>query len=129
MGAGSNFWSAGVWRLPLGKRSLDVSGHGHSGTNDGAAPVFGSTVTNPGLQHGTITNNGDGTITYAPNPGFDGTDRFGYTVQDDVGTISNLAIVTIHVIRLDPWKVVTQVSIGENKRKLYIREWHQCPYP
>ena len=46
---------------------------------------------------GTIKINADGTITYTPNKGFVGTDEFTYTVKDDAGNISNVAVVTIVV--------------------------------
>jgi len=39
----------------------------------------------------------DGTITYTPNLDFSGTDSFTYTVEDDQGATSNLAIVFITV--------------------------------
>jgi len=57
---------------------------------------------------GTVTNNGDGTITYTtPNPGFRGTDTFQYTVEDDPngtpsdhdGLTSGPATVSINVVR------------------------------
>ncbi|WP_206458223.1 S-layer homology domain-containing protein [Anaerovorax sp. IOR16] len=46
--------------------------------------------------HGTVTNNGDGTVTYLPNANWSGTDNFTYTICDsDNGTAT--AIVTIKV--------------------------------
>ena len=46
---------------------------------------------------GTVTNNGDGTVTYVPKRGFRGTDTFKYTVQDDDGATSNEATVRVNV--------------------------------
>lgn len=37
----------------------------------------------------------NGTITYTPPSSFDGTDSFTYTVEDDEGTISNVATVSV----------------------------------
>jgi hypothetical protein len=43
--------------------------------------------------HGTVTDNGDGTVTYTPNAGFTGSDSFTYDIVDgrggsDTGTVS-----------------------------------------
>lgn len=35
--------------------------------------------------NGSVNDNGDGTLTYTPAPGFSGTDRFDYVVHDDRG--------------------------------------------
>jgi hypothetical protein len=46
--------------------------------------------------NGSLVDNGDGTVTYTPDPDFNGTDTFTYTAND--GTIdSNIATVTITV--------------------------------
>jgi uncharacterized repeat protein (TIGR01451 family) len=47
--------------------------------------------------HGSVTNNGDD-VTYAPNPGFSGTDSFTYTVSDGKGG-TDTATVTITVTK------------------------------
>ena len=44
-----------------------------------------------GPQHGTVTVNADGTVTYSPA----GTDTFTYTIRDAHGEVSNVATVTI----------------------------------
>jgi hypothetical protein len=44
--------------------------------------------------HGIVSVNGDGTITYAPNPDFDGTDSFEYMISDGNGGSAS-ATVTI----------------------------------
>jgi hypothetical protein len=49
-----------------------------------------------GLVGGTVTDHGDGTITYTPNPDFDGSDSFGYTVGDGRGGADS-ATVTVTV--------------------------------
>ena len=83
----------------------DASGKGNAGTNDGAIPLFETTIVNPTLQHGSLSNNGDGIITYSPDAEFVGVDRFGYTVKDDRGALSNTARVTVTI--LDPLRVDT----------------------
>jgi hypothetical protein len=47
-------------------------------------------------QNGATSDNGDGTVTYAPNAGFAGTDRFDYTIAD-AGGLTDTAEVTITV--------------------------------
>ncbi|EAQ11253.1 Hint domain-containing protein [Maritimibacter alkaliphilus HTCC2654] len=46
--------------------------------------------------NGSVTDNGDGTITYTPNTGFTGTDTFTYTVSDGNGG-TDTATVTVSV--------------------------------
>jgi hypothetical protein len=56
---------------------------------------------------GTVTNNLDGTITYDPkNSGYQGTDLFQYTVEDQDGALSNVATVRINVVKTARIKVV-----------------------
>ncbi|MBK1826898.1 sialate O-acetylesterase [Haloferula rosea] len=43
---------------------------------------------------GSVTDNGDGTLTYAPAPGFAGTDSFTYTIEDGNG---GSAVVTVGI--------------------------------
>ncbi|ABC29956.1 RTX toxins and related Ca2+-binding protein [Hahella chejuensis KCTC 2396] len=49
----------------------------------------------PGL--GTVTDNGDGTLTYTPNANEFGADSFEYSVKDDEGDSSNTATVTLSI--------------------------------
>ncbi|MDJ0827928.1 MAG: Ig-like domain-containing protein, partial [Rhodobacter sp.] len=46
--------------------------------------------------NGTVTDNGDGTLTYTPDPDFNGTDTFEYTVSDGNGG-SDTATITVEV--------------------------------
>jgi len=46
---------------------------------------------------GTVQITGDGTITYSPNPVFSGIDQFTYTVKDNEGATSNVAMVIVTV--------------------------------
>ena len=64
--------------------------HDLDGTID---PTTVSIVSNSA--NGTLVNNGDGTVTYTPDPDYNGPDSFTYTVQDDGGTTSNVATVDI----------------------------------
>ena len=58
------------------------------------------TVTSAGdPAHGGTLVNGDGTITYTPDPGFAGLDSFGYTLTDGQG---GSATATVQVIVGDP---------------------------
>jgi gliding motility-associated-like protein len=50
-------------------------------------------VTQP--TNGTVTLNADGTITYTPNPNYNGPDKFTYRVKDANGFYTNAATVTI----------------------------------
>ena len=61
------------------------------GTIDDASIILGT----PG--NGSVVDNGDGTVTYTPALNFFGTDTFTYTVEDDLGLISNVSTVTITV--------------------------------
>lgn len=54
--------------------------------NISAAPANGAAAVNP-----------DKTVRYTPQNGFTGTDTFSYTVTDDVGLVSNSAVVTVIV--------------------------------
>ncbi len=47
--------------------------------------------------NGTVTINADGTVTYVPNPGFEGTDVFEYDIMNGDGNMST-ATVTVDVI-------------------------------
>ena len=48
---------------------------------------------------GTVTSDRDGTLTYAPHPGFAGVDRFTYTLADRHGVVTTVAVtVTVAAI-------------------------------
>jgi len=46
--------------------------------------------------------NNDGTVTYTPNPDYQGPDSFTYTVEDDDGAVSNEASVNLTVSATSP---------------------------
>ncbi|OQX12316.1 MAG: hypothetical protein BWK80_43840 [Desulfobacteraceae bacterium IS3] len=56
-------------------------------------------ITQPG--NGKVTDNGNGTLTYKPNPAFSGTDTFTYTVCDK-GNHCDIAAVTVTVENAPP---------------------------
>ena len=63
-----------------------------------------SSITSPA--NGTLIDNGDGTLTYIPNPNFNGDDSFTYTANDGQAN-SNVATVTINVIPVNDAPVAT----------------------
>ena len=71
-------------------------------------------VTQPA--NGRVTVNADGTITYTPNNGYVGVDKFTYRVKDNSGYYSNVATVTIDVNYVDVKvpNVFTPNGDGEN---------------
>ncbi len=87
--------------------------------SDGTIDVTTVVVTG-GPTNGSIVNNGDGTITYTPNPAYSGPDTFTYTVDDNSGATSNQATVTITVFGTAPGITVSitpatqQVLSGAN---------------
>ncbi len=51
------------------------------------------------LHGGTVTDNGDGTVTYTPAVGFAGTDTFSYTVTDGLGGFASAQVtVTVELV-------------------------------
>ncbi|MGE5505204.1 MAG: cadherin-like domain-containing protein, partial [Actinomycetota bacterium] len=64
--------------MTIGKSSLLANA---SDPNGDAIGVTG-TVT---AAHGTVVDNGDGTVTYTPNPGYTGADTLSYTITDAKG--------------------------------------------
>gem|GEM_PF-2288580 len=50
---------------------------------------------------GTVQVAGDGTITYSPNLNFGEIDQFTYTVKDNEGATSNVAMVIVTVVRVN----------------------------
>ncbi|MCI0581368.1 MAG: tandem-95 repeat protein, partial [Chloroflexi bacterium] len=59
-------------------------------------PLTVAALTDP--PHGAALPNGDGTVTYVPDPAFDGADAFGYTARDAAGRQAS-ATVTVTVSR------------------------------
>ena len=93
-----------VFRLPVIAVNDTASTPGNTAVainvlaNDGG-PVNPATVAIVALPlRGTVSvNPATGTVTYTPAPGFIGVDTFTYIVQDNLGVISNVAVVTVTV--------------------------------
>jgi predicted extracellular nuclease len=66
-----------------------------SNDHDADGDALTVTAVAGGNRKGTITINHDGTITYAPKPGFKGVDSFTYTVSDGYGTATATVTVTV----------------------------------
>jgi len=64
---------------------------------DGNGTIDLTSVVASDPAHGTVADNDDGTVTYTPDPDFNGVDTFTYTVLDDDPAISNAATVTVTV--------------------------------
>jgi CshA-type fibril repeat protein len=71
---------------PLNPATIDL---------DPSTPGIDSSITIPGK--GTAKVNPDGTVTFTPAPGFTGTVKIPYTVQDNKGATSNPSDITITV--------------------------------
>ncbi|WP_207533892.1 DUF7507 domain-containing protein [Desertivirga arenae] len=69
-------------------------------------------VANP--THGTLKVNPDGSVTYTPEGGYIGRDQFTYQVKDDMGNITNVALVSIKVIGYILPNVFTPNGDGKN---------------
>ena len=70
-------------------------------------------------EFGTLTDNGDGTVTYTPNIGFDGVDRFEYQAVDDDDGKSEITIVSLRVDNTNDSPIIngtpaTVVNTGNN---------------
>ena len=64
--------------------------------------------------NGTLVDNGDGTITYTPDPDWNGTDSFGYTVSDGVATATASVTVTIAPVNDFPVAAADATSVVED---------------
>lgn len=65
-------------------------------------------------EHGTVTMNSDGTLTYTPDPGYIGLDVFGYTMCDDINLLCDTTLVLINVEEVTPEIVVVSNVITPN---------------
>lgn len=104
--------------IPVVIRVLDNDSPGPSGSP--LAPATIEIVTQP--VHGTVIVNADGTISYTNNTGYTGNDSFTYRVKDENGLWSNVATVTITVLKneIHVPNILTANGDGKND-KLIIR--------
>ena len=69
--------------------------------------------------NGTLLDNGDGTLTYTPNAGFEGVDTFTYTVTD--GDLTDTATVTMNVGHpINVWYGTEQEFASEGEAQVWI---------
>jgi large repetitive protein len=61
-------------------------------TNDTDPDGDPLTITSAAAQNGTVTINANGTVTYTPNPGYNGTDTITYTISDGNGGTATATI-------------------------------------
>ena len=77
-------------------QNVSLSSNLQSNDNDSDGTIIGQTIiTQP--QHGTLSSNANGTITYLPTNNYLGADSFTYTVVDNQNTTSNVATVNITI--------------------------------
>ena len=75
--------------------------------------VEGDTLTMQSVtqgSNGSVVDNGDGTVTYTPNPDWNGVDTFTYTVSD--GALTDTAMVTVTVTAVNDAPVAVDDSDG-----------------
>ncbi len=70
-------------------------------TDSDGVPVYSTVTIASQPLNGTAVSLGNGLVTYTPNANFVGTDSFTYTIQDNFGTVSNAATVTVSVAPAD----------------------------
>ncbi|MDJ0662233.1 MAG: tandem-95 repeat protein, partial [Crocosphaera sp.] len=76
--------------------------------------IFISNVTQS--THGTITDNGDGTLTYIPHPNFNGNDSFSYTISDLHGGSDSATVdIQINPINDSPTAINDTATTSENQ--------------
>ena len=64
--------------------------------------------------HGSLVNNGDGTVTYTPAPGFYGTDVFTYTVRSSgVNTVQDVAHIEVTPVCTTSLEVTSVADSGD----------------
>lgn len=82
-------------------------------SNDSDVENDDLTITNLSQpSNGEVANNGDGTVIYTPDPDFNGSDSFTYTIEDESGESSGASVsITVEPIN-DPPVVTSPVSIS-----------------
>jgi hypothetical protein len=95
--------------------------------NDPLGNIDPSSVTTTGVlqpMNGTVTVNGDGTVTYTPNADFNGEDSFEYIVCDDGTPLpalcdTALVIVTVNPVN-DPPVAIDDVTVTDEETPVVI---------
>ncbi len=66
--------------------------------------------------HGTVVDNGDGTLTYTPNADFNGQDSFGYIVTDGRGQSDDASVaITVNAVNDAPIANDDAIATGLNQ--------------
>ncbi len=66
--------------------------------------------------NGTLTNHGNGTVTYTPNPNFSGTDSFTYQICDTDGACDQAVVsITVRPVNDAPVMGVSQATVTVNE--------------
>lgn len=97
--------------------TIDVSGNDSAGADgvDWTNSKPGSvTWTNPA--HGSVTYGNNGTFTYTPTAGYEGTDTFTYTIKDGDGDTSTATV------SLNTNGVVLAANVSANANPLVVKE-------
>jgi hypothetical protein len=87
--------------IPILNNDSDPNG---SGPSDDGSLNFGSVVIVVPPRNGSVVVNGNGTVTYTPDPGYLGADDFSYVVSDNDGVQSDPAQVVLQVNTPHPWQ-------------------------
>jgi Bacterial Ig domain len=83
-------------------------------------------VSTKGGSNGSVTNNGDGTLTYTPDPDFNGVDAFTYAVSDGTGE-PVVATVTITVAPVNDAPIGRNDVSTEEDTPLRSKSWPTTP--
>ncbi len=70
--------------------------------------------------NGSLADNGDGTITYTPDPEYHGADLFSYTINDNDGAVSNVVNVEIDVVSVNDAPVALNDTTATNEENPLI---------
>jgi hypothetical protein len=63
--------------------------------------------------NGSVVDNGDGTVTYTPDPDWNGVDSYTYTVSD--GALTDTATVTVTVVAVNDAPVAVDDNTGTDE--------------
>ena len=73
-----------------------------------------TTITLGNPSNGSLTNHGNGTVTYTPNANYHGNDSFTYTVRDSQNVISNVATVSLVVSAVNDAPTVATIIADQS---------------
>ncbi|WP_298303488.1 Ig-like domain-containing protein [uncultured Erythrobacter sp.] len=105
--------------LPVGETDVAVTDEDTPVTlsplaNDGDPDGDPLTIVSANAPNGTVTINPDGTITYTPNPNFNGTDTIAYQVSDGMGGFDTVTVtVTVNPVNDPPIAADDVTSVDE----------------